>query len=171
MRKTTGIFILLCLPVFSMNSHPLKMAYTAIKYLPEKQVFEISHRVFQDDFELTLTEKYNYSGADVVENQNDSYTRKVVDAFFDKNFSMHFNNVRTGLKHVKTEQKQQMGIVITYETENINTLNLKDVKIYNFILMESFKEQLNMLSLNINDEVKRTLKFDIKNTKKSIDLK
>lgn len=80
--------------------------------------------------------------------------------FFEKNFSFFLNNVKPKLKYIKTEQKNQMGIIVYYETERIEVSNLKSIIIYNTIMMESFKEQVNMFNITINDQVKRTLKFE-----------
>lgn len=165
--------ILLYLLVFYLMSeassaHPLKMAYTSVKYDAVKKVFEITHRVFQDDFENTLHDKYSYAGGDVFMNQKKQSTQKFVNDFFQKNFSIMFNKSKTTLKYVKTEQKNQMGIIIYYETEKVDLSKITSIQVYNFIMMESFKEQVNMFHLNINDEVKRTVKFEIDKTKENI---
>lgn len=147
------------------------MAYTSVKYNASKQVFEISHRVFQDDFEATLGEKYDYRNGDVFLKQKDAATQKAVDQFFGKNFSMMANSTNLKLKYIKTEQKNQMGIIVHYETQKVNIAAIKTITIYNFIMMESFKEQVNMFNLNINDEIKRTLKFEIGKTKETLKIK
>lgn len=61
MRFLVFTAVLIIVFVGLLNAHPLKMAYTAVKYNPDKKVFEISHRVFQDDFENTLKAGYNYN--------------------------------------------------------------------------------------------------------------
>lgn len=152
------------------EAHPLKMAYTSVKYNSVKQVFEISHRVFQDDFENTLIAKYNHDGKDVVINQNAPSIQKAINKFFDKNFSISFNNQKQKLTYIKTEQKNQMGIIIHYETEKVKIESIKTFTIYNYIMMESFSEQVNMFNLNINDQIKQTIVFDINNTKGTINI-
>lgn len=152
----------------NLAAHPLKMAYTSVKYNAAKQVFEISHRVFQDDFEATLKEKYDYTGGDVYVNQKKAETQQAVNRFFEKNFSIIFDKKTPKLRYIKTEQKQQMGIIVWYETDKIPVTDLKSVSIYNYIMMESFKEQVNMFSLNISTEVKRTLKFELDKTRATI---
>ncbi|GAL84177.1 hypothetical protein MYP_1405 [Sporocytophaga myxococcoides] len=164
---------LLCVVVFffikdESSAHPLKMAYTSVKYSAVKKVFEITHRVFQDDFENTLREEYNYSGGDVFINQKNQITQKFVNDFFQKNFSIKFNKTAVNLKFVKTEQKNQMGIIVYYETEKVDLSKISSIQIYNFIMMESFKEQVNMFHLNINDEIKRTIKFEIDKTNENL---
>ncbi len=164
--------VLVCLVILFLtrvaSAHPLKMAYTSIKYNAVKKIFEVTHRVFQDDFENTLQEKYHYSGGDVFVNQKNQITQKIVNEFFQKNFSIMFNNATVDLKFVKTEQKNQMGIIVYYETEKVDLSKINSMQVYNFIMMESFKEQVNMFHLNINDEIKRTVKFDIDNTKENL---
>lgn len=150
------------------SAHPLKMAYTSVKYDEVKKVFEITHRVFQDDFEKTLHDTYRYTGGDVYINQKNQVTQKFVNEFFQKNFSIMINKSFTKLKYLKTEQKNQMGIVIYYETEKVDISKITSIQVYNFIMMESFKEQVNMFHLNINDEIKRTVKFEIDKTKENI---
>lgn len=165
------LFFLVFFALFGVTevlAHPLKMAYTSVKYNKAKQVFEISHRVFQDDFEATLKEKYGYKGGDVYANQKNAETQKTVNRFFEKNFSITFGNKKPKLRYIKTEQKQQMGIIVWYETDKINIATLKSVAIYNYIMMESFKEQVNMFNLNISDDIKRTVKFEIDKTRAMI---
>jgi hypothetical protein len=160
-----GLFVLSAQAI----AHPLKMAYTAVKYLPEKKCFEISHRVFQDDFEATLQNGYGYRG-DVFTKQNELNTRKAVDGFFEKNFYILFNGQRLRNKYIRTEQKHDMGIIVYYETQTIAVANIKSVEVFNFIMMESFKEQVNMFNLKINSTVNSTRKFEIKKTREYLKL-
>lgn len=153
------------------GAHPLKMAYTAVKYNPEKQVFEIGHRVFQDDFEKTLNTSYSYTNGDVFINQTSAITQKAINAFFEKNFKLRFNENPVSLTFKRIEQKQQMGIIVWFETSKVVPEAIQTVNIYNFIMMESFKEQVNLFNLNIRDEIKRTVKFEIDKTQDHIDLR
>lgn len=169
MKRVTALlfFIFGCL---ILEAHPLKMAYTSVKYNAVKQVFEISHRVFQDDFEATLQSNYQYAGGDVFINQLSPATRKTINTFFEKNFSISFNNKKVQTRLIKIEQKQQMGIVVWYETEPVKAETVNTIQVYNQIMMESFSEQVNMFSLNIKDEIKRTLKFELGKTRETLSI-
>jgi hypothetical protein len=160
--KVIATILCILLGLSQVIAHPLKMAYTAVKFNPEKQVFEISQRVFQDDFEMTLEKNYGYKGGDVFTNQKSAATLEAVNVFFDKNFSISFDGKKLKHRYIRTEQKHDMGIIIYYETEKIDAANIKSIKIYNFIMMESFKEQVNMLNINIDDIFKRTIKFEVR---------
>jgi hypothetical protein len=151
--------------------HPLKMAYTSVKYDDTKKVFLISHRVFQDDFELTLKNNYAYSGNDVFKHQHSAPTQKAINDFFNKNFRILLNGQMPNLAFRKIEQKNDMGIIVWYETGRLDIKKIKTISIFNFIMMESFQEQVNMFHLNIGDTVKRTLKFEGDKTKEEISLK
>lgn len=153
------------------SSHPLKMAYTAVKYNSQKEVFEIGHRIFQDDFEITLQKNYGYNGGDVFIHQNSEATRKAVNQFFDKNFKIAFNGTKLGHHYLRTEQKNEMGIIVWYETDKIKEETITTVSVFNAIMVERFKEQVNMFNLNINDKFKRTLKFTSLETKETIIIK
>jgi hypothetical protein len=142
-----------------IKAHPLKMAYTAAKYNSSKGIFEVGHRVFQDDFEATLSQYYNYKGGDVFEKQDNSMVRQSINLFFDKNFSFFINKKKLPMSFNKIEQKGDMGIIVWYESAKIATTSIKSVHIFNAIMMDSFKEQVNMFHLNINN-IKRTLKFE-----------
>lgn len=170
MKKVVILSVMLLASV-SVMAHPLKMAYTSVKYNPARQVFEISHRVFQDDFENTLRSAYGYKGGDVYTQQKTAVTQKAVNTFFEQNFSISFNNIKPKLQYIKTEQKNQMGIIVWYETGKIPAGSISTITVYNHILMESFKEQVNMFNLNINDDVKRTLKFELGKTKETINIR
>jgi len=168
MKQFVFCLIPFCLLSGWLSAHPLKMAYTSVKYDAVRQVFEISHRVFQDDFEATLIKNYRYTGGDVFLNQKNQATQKVVNEFFQKNFSITFNNkIPVSLTYIKTEQKNQMGIIIYYETNKIDVSTIHSVEVYNFILMESFREQVNMFHLAIND-IKRTVKFELNKTREKL---
>ena len=167
--KTFTLFISLVLLHLFAVAHPLKMAYTSVKYDAHRKVFEITHRVFQDDFENTLKASYNYVG-DVFLHQNSAESQRAVTAFFQKNFSISMNNVIQKLTYKKVEQKNQMGLVVYFETNQINPSTIKFIAVYNYIMMESFKEQVNMFHLNINEQVKRTLKFEKGRTRERIEI-
>jgi hypothetical protein len=167
MKKRILFFCCFIIP-FLTGAHPLKMAYTAVKYNTEKQLFEIGHRVFQDDFEAALISIYNYSGKDVFQNQEQIATKKVINAFFDDSFSFIINGKKLQAKLSYIEQKYDMGIIVWYETEAVKATDIKKIMIYNSIMMESFKEQVNMFNIAIGSGYKRTLKFDYKTRKETI---
>jgi hypothetical protein len=169
MKKLLLIIVIAFLAASTL-AHPLKMAYTAVKFNAEKQVFEIGHRVFQDDFEATLIAKYHYTGEDVFKAQKLTNTRQTIDIFFQKNFNLSINGKAIKTKYVGIEQKHEMGIIIWYETEKIDISQIKQIKVYNSIMMESFKEQVNMFNLNINDFTKRTLKYEYKKREETINI-
>jgi hypothetical protein len=146
------------------------MAYTSVKFNPEKEVFEISHRVFQDDFENTLKNNYRFAGGDVCTGQQNPMTQKAVNLFFEKNFLLFFDQVKQKMRYVRTEQKNQMGIIVYYETGKVNLTAIHRVEVHNSIMMESFKEQVNMFQFYVNEASKRTLKFELGSTKATFSL-
>jgi hypothetical protein len=163
MKLFSILIIILSFSFYSLI-HPLKMAYTAIKFNEQKQIFEVSQRVFQDDFEQTLQVKYAYNGSDVYETQESKITRNAIHEFFNKNFSMKVDGKNISLVMTKIEQKYDMGIVIHFESGKIDASKIKNIEIYNSIMMESFKEQVNMLNIKIND-FSKTIKFEKNKTK------
>ena len=166
--KKFWLLLLLLICWQSWAAHPLKMAYTAVRYNAHKQVFEISPRVFQDDFEATLQSNYHYSGGDVFTNQKSAVTQQVVNTFFQKNFTFSVNGKPLKMHYQKTEQKQQMGIIVWYETEKVAAAGIKQIAVHNIIMMESFAEQVNMFNLKIGDDISRTLRFDTGQTRETI---
>lgn len=170
MKRISIVLIFLLFTTYNSQTHPLKMAYTAVKYIPAKQIFEVNHRVFQDDFENTLKSRYGYKYGDVVKNQSNLKTIEIINRFFGKNFSMSFNNQKQKLKYKRIEQQNQMGILVCYETEKVDVAKLTSVAVYDFIMMEEFEEQVNLFNINING-FEETAMFDIKRTKEVLMLK
>lgn len=165
-----AFFLLLLVPVLPSRAHPLKMAYTSVKYNPQEQVFEVSHRVFQDDFELTLNERYGHRGANVYEEQRSQAVQEVVNRFFARNFALKVNGRSLRMNYKQTEQKHQMGIIVHYQTERVVLDHVETITVENTILMEQFEEQVNMFHINIYGELKRTLKFEQDHTQETLEV-
>ncbi|WMJ74013.1 hypothetical protein RCC89_12685 [Cytophagaceae bacterium ABcell3] len=170
MKKAVLCVLLLLVLSFQVGTHPLKMAYTSVKYDPGKKVFKISHTIFQDDFEYELQKKYGFPDIDVFKTRENKQTRKAYIDYFDKHFSIDFNGKSQQLVFKEVEDKGYMGLAVWFETSTVDHKLIKTVSVQNTILLASFKDQVNMFHLNINDQVKRTIKFDRKKTKDSLSL-
>lgn len=157
-------FLILMILALPATGHPLKMAYTAVRYDASRRVFEISHRVFQDDFENALHTLYGYSGGDIFIQQQVAVTQRAVNIFFDRNFTFTVNGTTLRMHYRRMEQKQQMGVLVYYETDALPAGPIRSIRIRDTLLTDRFPEQVNMFHLSMGDTIRRTLKFDITET-------
>ena len=152
--KITLVLLLFSLLVGSV-SHKFYVSTTNVEYVPEKQAVQIISKIFVEDLEQVLQERY---GASVVldptkETESDvNYLKKYI---FQK-LKISINNKPVKLDFIGKEY--DIDIVNMYfEIENIS--ELKSIEIENKILFDKFPEQQNIVHL-ITPETNKNLILD-----------
>lgn len=154
--KYSRIFLLIVFWVVSISgaqAHPYHVSIAELRYNPKNQMLEIALKVFTDDLEKTLSET---AKKPVTLSQNTEVKNQLA-AYLMKAFQ------------VENAQKQVLPQrFIGFETEAdaqwlyleipVNLESLKQIKLRNQILLETYSDQMNLVNLTINGQ-KKTLIF------------
>jgi hypothetical protein len=131
------------------GAHKFYVSVTQIEYVKEKESVEIVMRIFIEDLEKLLRERYDKNIT-----LNESKSEKQIDSYIEnyiaKKVLIKVNNNPLDFKFLGKEYEDD--IVFCYlEIENVSEIT--DFEISNTLFYEVFKEQQNIIKTNINSEM------------------
>ena len=137
-------FIYIVFTSFCSLMHPMHISVTNMEYNNEKQAFDISVKMFTDDFEKALDYKYGIKANIGKDNEIDDlsgyfskYAKENLLFFLDGK-----NNIGTQVKFLKKE----MNFEATWLYFELKTdRKIKDVKIKTTFLNDLYPDQKNLL--------------------------
>ena len=145
------LLILLILPLFAFTTpHKYYVSVTQIDYVKEKKAIQITSRLFIDDFERLLQERYDDkiildTGKD--EKQIDFYIEKYIKS----KFLIKLNG--EAVTYTFLGKEYENDIVYCYiEIENVE--EVKSFEVENRILFDIFSDQKNVVRTFINSKHK-----------------
>ncbi|WP_245625602.1 DUF6702 family protein [Flagellimonas eckloniae] len=145
MIKNT-VLILTVMLLFSFTTlHKYYLSVTNMQYSEKNDSFQITSRIFIDDLEEVLKERYG-----IIAELATSDEAKVSNAYIEKYFRTKFAIELNGeiAKYTFLGKKYEEDVVICYlELNNINFTDLQSISIQNEILTDLFEEQQNVVHL------------------------
>lgn len=145
------LLILLILPLFAFTTaHKYYVSVTQIDYVKEKQAIQVTSRIFIDDFERLLQERYDdkiilNTGKD--EKEIDLYIEKYIKS----KFKIKINGAVANYNFLGKEYEDDI-IYCYIEIENVN--EVKSFEVENRILFDLFNDQKNIVRTYINSKHK-----------------
>ena len=134
--------------------HKFYVGVFQIDYFKEKKAVQITARLFIDDLEKALNKKHNkhfyLTTKDEISDANVYIT-----SYLKENLKIKINNKVQVPQFLTKEQED--NIVICYLKIPFKD-NIKDLEITNTVLTDIYKEQQNLVHLNLNSN-KKTLLF------------
>ena len=147
MNKIKILFLLIVLPLLSFTAvHKYYVSVTEIQYVEDKQSVKIISRVFIDDFEKLLRERYNENITLAIEDE-----MKIVDFYIQKylneKFKIEINGNKADINFIGKEYEDD--IMLCYlEIENIKLISR--IQVVNQVLFDVFPDQQNIVRIKIN---------------------
>ncbi len=145
--------LILCVPLcLSMGVHKFYVSVTQVEYYAPDKAVQITSRVFIDDMEKALEERY---GVDLLlatakeSPQADAYIEKYLQA----KFAVRIDGEPAAWYFLGKKIDGDM-IVLFLEVPDINLENLRTVEIQNEVLMDVFEEQKNIVHFKFGDRKK-----------------
>jgi len=151
MRFLKIIVILSIITSFAFAGvHKYYVSITKIEYVKEKQSVQIITRVFIDDFERLLQERFDESiilASKKAETQIDKYIEK----YLLSKFKISINSNNAIIKFIGKEYDEDV-VQCYLEIENVESI--KSFSIENKTLFDIFSDQKNIIRTNINNRNK-----------------
>ncbi|HEX6891786.1 MAG TPA: DUF6702 family protein [Chryseolinea sp.] len=130
--------------------HPLHVSVTEIEMDHKEKRLEIMMRVFMDDLEVTLREKYKTPDLDVLNPKG-----RTVDQMMEEYLTLHFkialDNKAQAIKYLGHEQEGD-AFIFYIEVEKVK--KWKTIQIQNDIIMEMYDDQSNIVHVTSNETVR-----------------
>lgn len=149
------IFVLvLVFPLLlSVNAHKFYVSVTEVAYVNEKKSVQIITRIFIDDLENALRQRYNKHLTFTPENEAEE-VEFYLERYLKDKISIQINDKIVAVKYVGREYDND--IVFCY-LEITDVKEIKSFQISNKVLFESFDDQQNIVKLKINDQNKSVI--------------
>lgn len=143
--KFLSIFLLLlAFPLISaVPTHKFYVSITRIEYVKEKNSLQIITKIFIDDIEAALRERFGQDISLATSKETETADNDLKQYIL-QNLKIKVNGKNTQLRYLGKEYETDM-VVAYLEVEPINSL--KTIAIENKILMEIFPEQQNIIHL------------------------
>lgn len=130
-------------------SHPIHVSVTSIEYIESENAYQISMKLFKDDFETIIDYKYQID-TDINNCMlNDSDTIYII-KYIEEHFSMKFDG--------KNSLKKKIFLPITCNEEAIwlsfkiqNIVPMHNVEIGNTLMNDLYNDQKNLVIFKHND--------------------
>lgn len=134
---------LVFLMVGAAPAHKFYVSITKIEYASEKKSLQIITKIFTDDIEDALQQRYNPSVSLGTKKETAEY-RALLKKYILQKLNLKVNGKEVTLNYLGQEYESDM--VISY-IEVTGVTDIKDIEIENKLLMEIFPEQQNIIHL------------------------
>jgi hypothetical protein len=147
---------------FKSGAHEFYLSVTEIEYNNEKQSLQIITRVFIDDFEDVLNERY---GADLQlsEEAEEGAVAENISKYLKQKLRLQVNGEELQLNYLGKEYDADQ-LVLYIEVENLAPFN--KIEVTNEILTDLFDDQKNVVHVKVNDKTKSLLLMRQQETEK-----
>ena len=136
--------------VYMAVIHPFYVSMTDINYNDGNKCFEVSVRIFTDDFENTLR-KYHKDKIDILHPANQEQMNGYVKDYIQQHLQMLVNDKTVQLSFVGYEQQSE-SIWAYFEVNKVDKVS--KVNITNTLLHDYNTNQINMMHIKVKDEEK-----------------
>lgn len=152
--KTKYFKILLLLSFFAFTSftplHKFYVSVTEIELNPKSQSLQIISRVFTDDLENVLRQRYD-DNLRLGEGYESGEVNKVIPVYLKQKMKISLDGRSRELKYIGREYDNDMT-VFYIEVENVKSF--KDIKIMNALLTDLFEDQKNLVHVEYKNKTK-----------------
>jgi len=163
MRPLKKALLILLLPLVAFTTvHKFYVSVTNVGYSEKDDALQITSRIFIDDLEAILLERYDVIAKLDTENESavaDEYLEK----YLRKKFQIEVNGETVSYEVIG--RKYDADVCIFYiEVANLNFPAVESIQIQNEVLTDLFDEQQNVVHFKINGKKKSfvLLKSDTK---------
>jgi hypothetical protein len=153
MNSLKKSLIILILPLFAFaTAHKFYVSVTNVNYSEKDSAIQITSRIFIDDFEKVLQERYGFEAMLATKNES-----KEADAYIEKylraKFAVEVNGENASYNFIG--KKYDTDVMICYiEVPNIDLPETTSIQIENEILTDLFDEQQNIVHFKMDGKRK-----------------
>jgi len=154
MKRINIFLVIVILPLMAFSGfHKYYISVTQVDYVQQKQSVQITTRIFIDDFEKVLQERYNehvvLAGKEETKDVN-----KYIETYLKSKMRVRINDNDMNLIFIGKEY--DIDIIQCYiEIQNVKQIN--SIEITNEVLFDLFEDQQNMIKTKINSKQKSFL--------------
>lgn len=130
--------------------HPFYVSVTTIDQNKEQNALQITSRIFYDDLEAALKDKFG-TKIDLKNNSQKEKNTQLIKKYFEHHFSIKINNSVVPFEFLGFGIEEEAAwCYLEIKTPKI----VQKVELNSSMLYNSFKDQINIFHLNINKQKK-----------------
>ncbi|MFH4964957.1 DUF6702 family protein [Gaetbulibacter sp. M235] len=154
MKKIQIVLLIALIPLLAFTSfHKYYISVTEVDFIEKKQSVQLTTRIFIDDFEKVLRERYDENLVLGGKNESQSVD-KYIEAYLKDKIKVNINGKDMNLIFIGKEY--DMDIMQCYiEIDKVKKIN--SIEITNQVLFDLYDEQQNMVKTKINAKQKSFL--------------
>jgi len=150
MRRSKLIFLVLLLPLLSFVAlHKFYVSVTHVDYSEKDQSLQLTTRIFLDDFESMLKQRYSIS-PHLSESKELPNINEYISRYLRQHIVVRIDGQEATLNYLGREYENDV-IKCYIEIKNVNIKTVKHIQIENTTLFEMFDEQNNIIHFKIGD--------------------
>lgn len=154
MKRIKIFLLIVILPLMAFSGfHKYYISVTQVDYIQEKQSLQITTRIFIDDFEKVLRERYNENIV-LAGKEETKEVNKYIETYLRSKIRVRINDKDMNLIFIGKEY--DIDIIQCY-IEIQNVTEVKSIEITNEVLFDLFEDQQNMIKTKINSNQKSFL--------------
>lgn len=131
--------------------HPLHVSVTEIEFDEKDKALEIMMRVFIDDAELTMSNRYRKPTLDILNPKGDLTVDRMMVDYLKDHFKISLDNKAQTLNYLGHEKD---GDVFILYIEVPQVKKWKTIQVMNDIFMETHEDQSNLVHVTVRKQVK-----------------
>ncbi|MEO1486901.1 MAG: DUF6702 family protein [Bacteroidota bacterium] len=140
-----GLFILIAVSSGFSEAHKFYMSVTNFKYVEEEKAFQITSRIFIDDLDDVLAERYGmemYLDTPDEKEISDKYIKK----YFQTKFSVELNGEVVDCNFLGKRYENDVAICYL-EVSDVDLKEIQKLSVTNEVLTDLFDEQQNIVHI------------------------
>ena len=151
--KAKKLFLLMVLPLMAFTIvHKFYVSVTNVNYAEKEDALQITTRIFIDDFEAVLLERYDIQ-TKLATDKESPIADEYIEKYLRTKLVFRLNNEVRAFDFLG--KRYDNDVMICYlELNKVEYPMLKNLEIQNEILTDLFEEQQNVVHLKIKDKKK-----------------
>ena len=146
-----NIFLFLFVSLF----HPLHLSVSDIYHNPQTNSLEITQRIFIDDLEKALRQRYGRN-VDIYNSEDPELLSEIIGDYVLQNFRLSLNARPVPLNYLGYEIEED-AVWVYLEAPKVR--DFKNISVRNSLLFELFTDQLNLINVKKEGAI-RSLKLE-----------
>jgi len=146
-------FLILALPLVAFTAaHKFYISVTNVTYSEKDRALQITTRIFIDDFDELLKERYGITAQLGTEHEFDR-ANEYIEKYVRAKFLVRING--SDVQYRFLGKKYDNDVLICYlEAPKVDFPGIKSIEIQNELLMDIFEDQQNIVHFKLNDHKK-----------------
>ena len=148
--KSIVIALLIITSFTSVLAHKYYVSITEVEYVKDQESVQIITRIFIDDFQRLLRERYD-DKITLDDNQDEEAINKLMNKYIKSRLLVSINSEEKQLKFIGKEYDTDI-VYLYYEIENVQSIATMEIE--NTVLFDIFSDQKNVVRTNIKNSPK-----------------